>query len=75
MDNSKQGIVPIFSDTILCKTDCLSIGYEIKRMSRIPYASAVGSIMYAVTCTSSDVTYVIILIGIKLIPVKNIGWL
>ena len=26
-------------------------------MSRIPYASAVGSIMYTVTCTRSDVAY------------------
>ena len=26
-------------------------------MGRIPYASAVGSIMYALTCTRSDVAY------------------
>ncbi|KAL0367505.1 UNVERIFIED_CONTAM: Retrovirus-related Pol polyprotein from transposon TNT 1-94 [Sesamum radiatum] len=30
---------------------------ELKRMSNIPYASAVGSIQYAVQCTRLDVTY------------------
>ncbi|KAL0427890.1 UNVERIFIED_CONTAM: Retrovirus-related Pol polyprotein from transposon TNT 1-94 [Sesamum latifolium] len=30
---------------------------ELKRMSNIPYASAVGSIQYAVHCTRLDVAY------------------
>ncbi|KAL0401713.1 UNVERIFIED_CONTAM: Retrovirus-related Pol polyprotein from transposon TNT 1-94 [Sesamum latifolium] len=30
---------------------------ELKRMSSIPYASAVGSIQYAVQCTRPDVAY------------------
>ncbi|KAL0462574.1 UNVERIFIED_CONTAM: Retrovirus-related Pol polyprotein from transposon TNT 1-94 [Sesamum latifolium] len=30
---------------------------ELKRMSDIPYASAVGSIQYAVQCTRPDVAY------------------
>ncbi|KAI3503921.1 hypothetical protein L1887_32413 [Cichorium endivia] len=57
MENSKRGIVPMLPGTILSKTDCPSLDDEIKRMSRIPYASAVGSIMYAMTCTRSDVAY------------------
>ena len=28
-----------------------------ERMSRVHYASAVGSIMYAMTCTRADVAY------------------
>ncbi|KAL0455016.1 UNVERIFIED_CONTAM: Retrovirus-related Pol polyprotein from transposon TNT 1-94 [Sesamum latifolium] len=30
---------------------------ELKRMSNIPYASAVGSIQYAVHCTRPDIAY------------------
>ena len=33
----------------------MSTEAEIAEMSRIPYASIVGSIMYAMTCTHSDV--------------------
>ena len=34
--------------------------YEQKeRMSRIPYASAVGSLMYAMLCTRPDICYVV----------------
>ena len=32
---------------------------ERNRMSSIPYASTVGSIMYAILCTKPDVTYVL----------------
>ena len=32
-------------------------GEQLKRMSDIPYASAVGSIQYDVQCTRPDVTY------------------
>ncbi|GKG27543.1 hypothetical protein Tco_0405870, partial [Tanacetum coccineum] len=30
---------------------------ELKRMQNVPYASAVGSIMYAVRCTPLDVAF------------------
>ncbi|KAL0420973.1 UNVERIFIED_CONTAM: Retrovirus-related Pol polyprotein from transposon TNT 1-94 [Sesamum latifolium] len=30
---------------------------KLERMSNIPYASAVGSIQYAVQCTKPDVAY------------------
>ena len=58
MDNSKRGIVPIVPCTIICKFDSPSTKDNIKRMSRIPYDSAVGSIMYVMTYTRSDVAYV-----------------
>ena len=31
---------------------------ERKRMSEIPYASSLGSIMYAMLCTKADVAYI-----------------
>ncbi|GJS20387.1 retrotransposon protein, putative, ty1-copia subclass [Tanacetum coccineum] len=39
----------------LNKTQGASTPKEVKRMQNIPYASAVGSIMYAVRCTRPDV--------------------
>ena len=55
MENSKKGELPIQSNTKLSKTQSPSTEAEIAEMSRVPYASTVGSIMYAMTCTRRDV--------------------
>ena len=39
----------------LSKTQCPSTHDERERMSKIPYASAIGSIMYAMLCTRPDI--------------------
>ena len=57
MENSKKGYLPIGHGISLSKKDCPTTPEERERMSRVPYASAVGSIMYAMTCTRPDVTY------------------
>ena len=36
---------------------CPSTTDERERMSKVPYASAIGSIMYAMICTRPDVSY------------------
>jgi hypothetical protein len=36
---------------------CPSIAEERERMSKVPYASTIGSIMYAMICTHPDVSY------------------
>ncbi|KAK8715613.1 hypothetical protein V6N13_042943 [Hibiscus sabdariffa] len=36
---------------------CPSTSQERERMSQIPYASAIGSIMYAMICTRPDLSY------------------
>ena len=41
----------------LSKTQCPMAQDERDHMSKIPYASAIGSIMYAILCTRSDVSY------------------
>ncbi len=41
----------------LTKAQCPSTPEERDRMSRIPYTSAIGSIMYAMLCTRPDVLY------------------
>jgi ATP-binding cassette subfamily B (MDR/TAP) protein 1 len=41
----------------LSDTWCASTLDEQERMSRVPYASTIGSIMYAMICTCTDVSY------------------
>ncbi|WVZ88719.1 LOW QUALITY PROTEIN: hypothetical protein U9M48_035204 [Paspalum notatum var. saurae] len=57
MHDSKKGFLPMSPGTILSKTQCPSTTDEQKRMSEIPYASAIGSIMYAMICTRPDVSF------------------
>ena len=56
MENSKKGLVPIQRGTILSTSQSPSSKVEQERMSGIPYASAIGSIMYAMICTRPDVS-------------------
>ena len=57
MDNSKKGYRLIGHEITLSKKDYPTTPEERDRMSRILYASVVGSIMYAMTCTRSDVAH------------------
>ncbi|GJT72103.1 retrotransposon protein, putative, ty1-copia subclass [Tanacetum coccineum] len=47
MDTSKRGYIPMQERLDLNKTQGASTPEEVKRMQNIPYASVVGSIMYA----------------------------
>ncbi|KAL0405390.1 UNVERIFIED_CONTAM: Retrovirus-related Pol polyprotein from transposon TNT 1-94 [Sesamum latifolium] len=55
MEHSKRGLLPMRHGIKFPPSP--KIDEELKRMSNIPYASAVGSIQYAVQCTRPDVAY------------------
>ncbi|KAL0386200.1 UNVERIFIED_CONTAM: Retrovirus-related Pol polyprotein from transposon TNT 1-94 [Sesamum radiatum] len=57
MEHSKRGLLPMRHVIKLSKKQSPKTDEELKRMSNIPYASAVGSIQYAVQCTTPDVAY------------------
>ncbi|GKB57583.1 retrotransposon protein, putative, ty1-copia subclass, partial [Tanacetum coccineum] len=57
MDNSKRGHIPIQERLDLNKTQGASTPEEVKRMKNVPYASAMGSIIYVVRCTRPDVAF------------------
>jgi hypothetical protein len=38
---------------------CLKTQEEDEKMSKIPYASIVGSLMYAMVCTRLDITHAV----------------
>ncbi|GKD57626.1 hypothetical protein Tco_1291013 [Tanacetum coccineum] len=56
MENSERGTIPMQEKLRLSKSQGASTPAEIQRMQKISYASAVGSIMYAVRCTHPDNT-------------------
>ncbi|GJT25431.1 hypothetical protein Tco_0895368 [Tanacetum coccineum] len=53
----KRGYIPIQERLDLNKTQSASTPEEVKCMQNVPYASAVGSIMYAISCTRHDVAF------------------
>ncbi|GJV09181.1 retrotransposon protein, putative, ty1-copia subclass [Tanacetum coccineum] len=57
MDTSKRRTIPIQPNLDLRKFQGPSTPTKVKRMKGIPYASAVGSIMYVVRCTRPDVAF------------------
>ncbi|GJW17064.1 retrotransposon protein, putative, ty1-copia subclass [Tanacetum coccineum] len=54
--NSKKGFIPMESND-LSNEMCASSDEGKTYMKKVPYASAVGSIMYAVRCTRPDVAF------------------
>ncbi|KAJ9561345.1 hypothetical protein OSB04_006505 [Centaurea solstitialis] len=57
MDESKKGFIPMQHGIVLSKTQCPISSQDQDKMKLVPYASAIGSIMYAMLCTRPDVAY------------------
>lgn len=57
MEKCNGKLTPLAVGTILDNSQCPSTDIDIKRMKTVPYASAIGSIMYAMVCTRPDVAY------------------
>ncbi|GJS00961.1 retrotransposon protein, putative, ty1-copia subclass [Tanacetum coccineum] len=57
MENSKKGYTPMIEKPDYRKSQGAKTPSEVQRMQRVPYASAIGSIMYAVRCTRPDVAF------------------
>ena len=57
MQDSKREFLPMNHGALLSKTQCPSTTDEQSTMSRVPYASAIGSIINAMLCTRLDISY------------------
>ncbi|GJS90012.1 hypothetical protein Tco_0772648, partial [Tanacetum coccineum] len=57
IDNSKRGNIPMEERFDLNKIQGASTSEEVKQMQNVPYASAVGSIMYAWTAVKTILKY------------------
>jgi len=59
MQNSKRGLLPFRHGVTLSKEQCPKTPQDVEEMRHIPYASAVGSLMYAMLCTRPDICYAV----------------
>ncbi|WVY90442.1 hypothetical protein V8G54_035956 [Vigna mungo] len=59
MHNAKSARVPIAGHFKLSKSQCPKNEEEKEEMSKVPYSSAVGSLMYAMVCTRPDIGYAV----------------
>jgi hypothetical protein len=57
MQYSKKVFLPMSHGITLSKSQGATTPNEQKKMSVIPYASAIGSIMYVMLCTRPDVSF------------------
>ena len=72
MQDSKPGDIPVAKGDKFSHNQCPKNNHEVKEMQKIPYASAVGSLMYAQVCTRPDIAYIVGMLGRYLI---NPGWI
>jgi hypothetical protein len=59
MQNEKPVSTPLASHFKLTKEMCPKTQEEIEYMSRVPYSSVVGSLMYAMVCTRPDIAHAV----------------
>ena len=59
MQDSKKEFVPFRVEKSLSSSQRPKTNAEIERMTGIPYASAVKSLMYAMFCTRPDICFVV----------------
>ena len=59
MNEAKLVSTPLGSHFKLSKEQSPKIGEERDHMSKVPYASTIGSLMYAMVCTRPDITHAV----------------
>nr|CAD1833681.1 unnamed protein product [Ananas comosus var. bracteatus] len=59
IENSKRGLLPLRHGIYLSKKMCPKTPEERECMNRIPYASAIGSLMYAMLCTRPYIAHAV----------------
>jgi ATP-binding cassette subfamily B (MDR/TAP) protein 1 len=57
MSDAKKVTTPIIPHFKQSSTQCPITNEDIEYMSRVPYSSAVGSLMYAMVCSLPDLSY------------------
>nr|GFA71211.1 Gag/Pol protein [Tanacetum cinerariifolium] len=57
MENPKKQNVSLHHGIKISKDLYLKTNEELEKMIRVPYASVIGLIMYAMTCTRPDVSF------------------
>ena len=63
MHDCKPSDTPVATGDIFSLIQCPKNNFEIQEMQQIPYASAIGSLMYAQVCTCPDIAYIVGMLG------------
>ena len=63
MDNSKKGLLPFRHGLEFSKEQCPKTQEDRSRMDGIPYASAVGSLMYAILYTKPNICFIVVIVS------------
>src|SRR3954463_9606368 len=59
MDKAKPIDTPVMKNHGLSRNDCPKTPADKAKMANVPYASAIGSLMYAMVCTRPDLAYAV----------------
>ena len=70
MQNEKPVSTPLANHFKLSKEMCPETHEEIYYMSKIPYSSSVGILMYAMVCTRPDIVHAV---GVVTMYMNNLG--
>ncbi|GJZ35815.1 retrovirus-related pol polyprotein from transposon TNT 1-94 [Tanacetum coccineum] len=72
MNNGKSVSAPLGAHFKVSLKDCQSNDLDVERMSKVPYANVVGSLMYLMVCTIPDIAYAVSIVSRYLAnPGKN----
>nr|GEY80439.1 retrovirus-related Pol polyprotein from transposon TNT 1-94 [Tanacetum cinerariifolium] len=72
INNGKSVKMPLGGHFKLSLKDCSVRDCDVERMSKVPYANAVGSLMYLMVCTRPDIAYAVSVVSRYLAnPGKN----
>ena len=63
MHDSKPVSTPIAPHFKLSGAQCPSSDEDVEYMSKVPYSSAVGSLMYVMVCSRPDLSYAMSLVS------------
>ena len=63
MQNCSRSVAHVVKGDIFYELQCPKSDLEKNQMEKIPYASALGSIMYAQVCTQPNIAYVVGMFG------------
>nr|GEV47380.1 retrovirus-related Pol polyprotein from transposon TNT 1-94 [Tanacetum cinerariifolium] len=63
IDDGKSVQMPLGGHFKLSLKDCPVRDCDVERMSKVPYANAVGSLMYLMVCTRPDIAYAVCIVS------------
>lgn len=74
MQKAKPVQTPLASHFILSALDSPQSEEDEKAMSQVPYSSAVGSLMYAMVCTRSDIAHAVSVVSRYMANPGRLHW-